>query len=225
MPRCLLLGLGLGLMACSAASPNLTTKPMTPNDHPIVQAGDPVLRGRAAEVDPRELGTPSFEALVARMVGTMRAAPGVGLAAPQLGVAKRVIVFEDPESYQARLTPAERAERERVVVPLQVLINPVLTPVGEERVTFFEGCLSVAGFVGLVERAREVQVTGLDAQGRAVSLHLRGWPARILQHEVDHLNGTLYIDRMMPRSFSGAETAKVRFGGKSIAEIRRELGL
>lgn len=223
MVRRLALMLLLAVQACAAA-PAVPVRPMTVESHPIVQTGEPVLRARAVEVDPAELGTPAFGALVERMVATMRAAPGVGLAAPQIGVGKRVIVFEDQEAYQAKLTAAERAERERVVVPLQVLVNPVLEPVGSERATFFEGCLSVAGFVGLVERAREVKVTGLDAQGRAVALHLKGWPARILQHEVDHLNGTLYIDRMNTRSFSTGEAAKARFGGKPIAEIKRELG-
>jgi peptide deformylase len=224
-PARLLLGLGLLLGACSTSRPVQPGAPMTLNAHPIVQSGEAVLRGRAVEIEPQEFGSPALEALVARMVETMRAAPGVGLAAPQIGVAKRVIVFEDPEAYQLKLSPAERAERERVVVSLQVLVNPVLTPIGDERATFFEGCLSVAGFVGLVERAREVQVTGFDARGKPVSLQLRGWPARILQHEVDHLNGTLYVDRMMPRSFSTAEAARTRFAGKAIAEILRELGL
>jgi peptide deformylase len=83
----------------------------------------------------------------------------------------------------------------------------------------------VPGLVALVERGREVEVSGLDDRGAPVSWRAKGWPARILQHEVDHLEGTLYVDRMLPRSLSTVEQVKARHAGKPIAEIRRELGL
>lgn len=191
----------------------------------IVQVGDPVLREPAADVTVEELATPEFQALVRTMVAVMRAAPGVGLAAPQLGVSKRVFVMEDPPEFVAKLSEVERTERGRVPVPLRTIVNPVLRPVGDAKVGFFEGCLSLAGYVGFVERWAEVEVTGLDETGAPVSVRLSGWPARILQHETDHLAGTLYVDRMVTRSFSTAETAKVRFGGRPVAEIRRALGL
>jgi peptide deformylase len=105
-----------------------------------------------------------------------------------------------------------------------VLVNPVLREVGVERALFFEGCLSVSGFVALVDRSREVEVTGLDERGALQTWRVRGWPARILQHEVDHLEGTLYLDRMATRSFATAEHARARFAGRPIAQIRRELG-
>ena len=89
--------------------------------------------------------------------------------------------------------------------------------------TFFEGCLSVAGFAALVPRYREVEVTGLDETGEPITWRVKGWPARILQHEFDHLNGTLYIDRMHSRSFGTSAQVKARFGGKPIAEILRDL--
>jgi peptide deformylase len=108
---------------------------------------------------------------------------------------------------------------------VRVIVNPVLRMVGDERATFFEGCLSVTGYVGLVERSREVEVTGLDEHGAAVTWRVRGWPARILQHEVDHLDGALYVDRMLTRSFTTGEQAKALYAGKPIAEIRRMLGL
>jgi peptide deformylase len=211
--------------ACAPARRPLPHPPMTAGAAPVVQIGDPVLRARAREVPPETLATPEFRELVQRMIATMRAAPGVGLAAPQIGVPSRVVVLEDREEYLSRLTGEERRERERSAFPVRVLVNPVLRAVGGERATFFEGCLSVAGFVGLVERAREVEVTALDERGAPVTWRARGWPARILQHEVDHLDGTVYVDRMLPRSFSTADQAKARFGGKPIAEIRRELGL
>lgn len=184
-----------------------------------------MLRARAEEVAPERITSKEMRDLVATMIAAMRAAPGVGLAAPQIGVGLRVIVLEDSDELQRYLTPLERRERERAPFPTRVFFNPVLTPVGEERATFFEGCLSVSGFVGLVDRSLEVEVSGLDAEARPQTWRVRGWPARILQHEVDHLDGTLYIDRMKTRSFATAEHAKALYGGKSIAEVRRMLGL
>jgi peptide deformylase len=195
------------------------------NQPPIVQIGDPVLRARAKEVRPDAIGTPAMQELISTMVAVMRAAPGVGLAAPQIGIPLRVIVLEDPEAYFHRLSAQDRAERERFPVPLRVLVNPVLRPVGDTRVTFFEGCLSVSGYAGLVERYREVAVEGLDATGSPVQWQVAGWPARILQHEVDHVDGTVYVDRMITRSFSTTEHAALHFAGKSIAEIRSTLGV
>jgi peptide deformylase len=191
----------------------------------IVQTGAPVLRSLAAEVTPEQLKSPQFQALVHQMVQAMRDAPGVGLAAPQLGVSLRVFVVEDPASLQASLTDVERAERERVSVPLRVFINPVVTPIGDQRVTFFEGCLSVNGFAGLVERFREVEVRALDETGAAVTWRVHGWPARILQHEVDHLDGTLYIDRMLTRSFGTVSQVKALYGGKPMSDVKQSLGV
>ncbi len=194
-------------------------------ENPIVQTGAPVLRAKAQDVPVEQIATPEFQALLSRMIDTMRQAPGVGLAAPQIGVPWRVLVLEDREELMASLSEAERAERMRVVVPVRVFINPTLTLIGEEKATFFEGCLSVAGFAGLVERSLEVEVSGLDEKGQPATWRVRGWPARILQHEVDHLAGTLYVDRMMTRSFGTLPQVKARFGGKPIEQVRRELGL
>lgn len=191
----------------------------------VVQVGAPVLRNKAEDVPPETIGTADFQALIAKMIDTMRKAPGVGLAAPQIGVPLRVLVLEDREELMASLSPLEKQERERVPVPVRVFINPTLTPIGDEKVTFFEGCLSVAGYAGLVERWREVEISGLDEKGQAVTWRVKGWPARILQHEVDHTNGTLYIDRMLTRSFGTLPQVKARFGGKPIADVRKELGL
>jgi peptide deformylase len=135
------------------------------------------------------------------------------------------MVLEDRDELMARLTPDERRERARVPFDVRIVVNPIVASVGEERATFFEGCLSVAGYAGLVERYREVEVTGLNEHAAPVRWRVSGWPARILQHELDHLDGTLYVDRMMTRSFATTELATRRFAGKPIAEIRRLLGL
>lgn len=193
----------------------------------IVQAGDPVLRKAAEALEPGALETPAFRALVETMVSVMRAAPGVGLAAPQIGVPKRVIVVEDREELLARLDAEALSSRERVPLPLTVIVNPTLRPIEGRSATFLEGCLSVTGYAALVRRAVEVEVTGLDATGPDVRprvWRLRGWPARILQHEVDHLNGALYVDRMLTRSLSGPEETH-RWAGKTTEEIAAALGV
>jgi peptide deformylase len=190
----------------------------------IVQAGNPVLRRPADLVTPDKIGTRELKNLIATMVEVMRAAPGVGLAAPQIGVGLQIIVLEDKEELMARLSPADRAARGRVPLPLTVILNPALTKESDGRATFFEGCLSVGGYMALVERDLEVEVTGIDADGAPVRLKTSGWPARILQHEVDHLNGTLYVDRMMSRSFCANEEA-MHWVGRPVSDVREALGV
>ena len=219
--------LAFSLLLCASCAAPMTQKIVLPPPGtlpPIVQAGHPVLRSKAEDVPKEKIATPEFAALVQTMIDTMRAAPGVGLAAPQIGVPWRVIVLEDREALITKLSDLEQKERERVPFAPRVFVNPTLTQVGEEKVTFFEGCLSVAGFAGLVERAAEVEVHGLDEHGEPQTWRVRGWPARILQHEVDHIDGRLYVDRMRTRSFSTQEQVKQRFAGKSISAILAELG-
>jgi peptide deformylase len=191
----------------------------------IVQTGAPLLRARAAEVSSQDLATREIQELVRRMIDTMREAPGVGLAAPQIGISLRLIVLEDKSEMLTKIPEADRRERERTAFGVRVFANPVLRHIGDEQATFFEGCLSVEGFVGLVPRSAEVEVTGLDQHGAPQTWRVRGWPARILQHEVDHLDGTLYIDRMLTRSFAAVEQAKEHYAGKSVAEVRELLGI
>ncbi|MCK6544511.1 peptide deformylase [Myxococcota bacterium] len=171
----------------------------------IVQVGDPVLRGDNRELTPEEIRTPKIQQLVELMRETMYDAPGVGLAAPQIGAPLRLAVIEDRAESMRGLPPEELARRERVVVPFHVIVNPVLTIEDPAPLVFHEGCLSVSGFVGSVSRARGVRVDALDHRGEPVLIHARGWHARILQHEIDHLNGHLYVDRMDPRTFSTSD--------------------
>jgi peptide deformylase len=168
----------------------------------IVRAGDEVLRQRAVEISPDALREPPLQEMVARMIATMRAAPGVGLAAPQVGISTRLIVLEDRAEYLSRVAPERIAERERSAFDVRVFINPTLQPIGEQRVTFREGCLSVPGYSALVERYHEVEIAGLDEHGAPQRWRVCGWPARILQHEVDHIDGILYVDRMITRSLA-----------------------
>jgi peptide deformylase len=190
----------------------------------IVEAGHPVLRAVAAPVPPAMLGSRKLRELAATMAEVMRKAPGVGLAAPQIGLGLALIVLEDAESLMTRLTPEDRAARGRVAFPLKVIANPTLVTSSAGRATFFEGCLSVPGYMALVERDLEVEVRGTDEKGDAVRWRVSGWPARILQHEIDHLRGTLYVDRMITRTFTaGAEAG--RWLSLPADEVKASLGI
>jgi peptide deformylase len=190
----------------------------------IAQVGEPVLRQKARELSLEELASAETRALIAHMRETMRDAPGVGLAAPQVGIPLQIAVIEDPEELLAAMPAEQLAERERRPVSFHVIVNPVImkptaTPSGEEKVEFFEGCLSLAGFSAVVPRARKVRVECLDEQGRAQVIEASGWYARILQHEIDHLHGTLYIDRMRSRTFMSLDNFNRFWKGKPIGEI------
>jgi peptide deformylase len=168
----------------------------------IVQVGDPVLRRRARELGHDEIATPAIQELIVRMRDTMRDAPGVGLAAPQIGESIQLVVIEDPPQAHAGMTPAQLAERERSAVAFHVLINPRLIVEGDEQVAAYEGCLSLAGFSMIVPRWRRVRVEALDEHGDPVVKIASGWYARILQHEIDHLRGVVCCDRMEPRTLT-----------------------
>lgn len=171
--------------------------------HEIRQVGDPVLREKARALSPEEILDPATQELIAAMRETMYAAPGVGLAAPQIGVPLQIAVIEDKAEYIARIPPEESALRLRTPVPFHVVINPVLTIEGDASVEFAEGCLSVRGMSAVVPRALRVRVDCLNESAEPVVIHAEGWYARILQHEVDHLLGTLYLDRMKPGTLKG----------------------
>jgi len=189
----------------------------------IVQAGNPILRHRARALSVEEIRTREMQKLIEAMRVRMHEAPGVGLAAPQVGLAMQLAVIEDREEYHKEVPEALLVERERRPVPFHAIINPVLEPIGEEQAEFFEGCLSLAGFSALVPRARAVRVTCLDERGEPRVIEASGWYARILQHEIDHLNGALYIDRMRTRSFTSMDNLAEFWKGKPVSEIKKTL--
>lgn len=191
----------------------------------IVQTGDPVLRREARPLERAELAEPRIQHLIELMRDTMREAPGVGLAAPQIAESLQLVVIEDPPRLHAGLTPEQLAERERAAVPFHVLVNPRLTIVGDETVDAFEGCLSFAGFMMIVPRARHVRVEALNERGESIVIEASGWYARILQHECDHLRGTLCCDRMYSRSLTTVENHARSWRGKTLDEVRAELRL
>ena len=198
---------------------------MNPVKLEIVQAGNPILRQRARPLSVAEIRSREIQKLIDSMRTCMHEAPGVGLAAPQLGLALQLAVIEDREEYHKDVSEALLRERERSPVPFHVLVNPAIEEMGDEKAEFFEGCLSLSGFSALVPRARAVRVTCLDERGKHKVIEASGWYARILQHEVDHLYGTLYIDRMRTRSFTTLENLADFWKGKPVNEIKSELEL
>lgn len=190
-----------------------------PRPLPIVQAGHPVLRAVAEPYD-GQLDDATFAALVVAMRETMHDAPGVGLAAPQVGLGLAIAVVEDA----APMPGAGSDARERTPVPFRVLVNPRYEPVGERRVAFYEGCLSVAGYQAVRARWHGVRLTCTDEHGRAVDEVLTGWPARIIQHETDHLRGELYLDRAEPRSLVAPSQALRYAADVSPERAAAELG-
>jgi peptide deformylase len=160
----------------------------------VVEIGDPVLRERARELSPEEIASPEIQALIDDLIETKRSTNGAGIAAPQVGESVRVAIVEVEEGNPRY--PYKPPE------PLTVLVNPTLEPVGEETVEIIEGCLSVPDLRGSLPRHLEVRVRYLDRKGQEREETKRGLTAGTYQHEVDHLDGVLFVDRADPRTFA-----------------------
>src|ERR1700737_3875559 len=185
----------------------------------IVQAGEPALRAHARQLTREEITADKIQRRIRDMRAAMRDAPGVGLAAPEVGVTIQLAVIEDREELLTSLPPQELAEKERQAVPFHVIINPEITLLGDDRADFYEGCLSLSGFSAVGRRARGVRVAYLDEHGEPQSVEAFGWYARILQHEIDHLRGTLYIDRMESRTFTSLDNWSLFWKAKPVRDI------
>jgi peptide deformylase len=185
--------------------------------------GEPVLREAARPLTPKEIRSAAIQELIEWMRETMHDAPGVGLAAPQVGLSIQLVVIEERPEPLLAIPPERLAERQRRPVPFQVLVNPRIEVAGDEA-EFFEGCLSLAGYSAVVPRALEVQVECLDHRGQSVSFRAEGWHARIVQHEVDHLRGSLYVDRMRPRTLTTVENLNRHWNDLPIREVLARLG-
>ncbi len=191
----------------------------------IAQMGEPVLRRRADPIDPSQIGSPFIQTLIDDMIETMHDADGAGLAAPQVYVSLQLCVIEvDQNPRYPQFEP----------IPLTVLINPVLTPLvsvaddgtlsAEDSFQMYEGCLSVPGMRGQVVRPRKVRVQALDRAGDPLDFVWESFRAVVVQHETDHLLGTLYVDRADPRTLTFLReyernvppTARIRDQGKAV---------
>jgi peptide deformylase len=159
----------------------------------IAQIGHPVLRQVARAVSPDELRSPQTQRFIDDLIETMRDADGAGLAAIQVYEPIRICAIEVRDNPRYPYKPQ---------IPLTILVNPVLTPVGDERFSNFEGCLSVPNLRGRVERHVSVQVQALDRHGAPIDEVVHGLKAGTYQHEVDHLDGKLFVDRADPATFA-----------------------
>jgi peptide deformylase len=185
---------------------------------PIVSVGNPVLRERARDLAPEELSAPETQRFIDDMIATVRAADGAGLAANQVGDLRRIAVVE--------VRPGNPRYPYKPPVPLTVMVNPTLEPVGDETAEIVEGCLSVPDLRGTVERHVTVRVRYLDRDGAEHVEERRGLTAGTFQHEVDHLDGVLFLDRVRdPRTFTTWEefdrNGREEFVERAEALVRR----
>lgn len=158
----------------------------------IVTLPDPILRRKAKPITKFDK---DLQTLIDDMIETMREAPGVGLAAPQVKIGQQLIVVEHSENDEEDEDAEETESKPPKPKKLFVLINPEIVKASEEKVMGVEGCLSIPGLQGEVERNEAIQVKGLNRYGKPQKLKVDGWMARIFQHEIDHLNGILFTDR------------------------------
>lgn len=185
---------------------------------PIVQLGHPVLRRPALPYE-GQLEASELQALIELMRRVMHHAPGVGLAAPQIGIPLRLAVLED--TYAA--DPDGPELRERTPLDFFTIINPRYEPMDDRTASFYEGCLSFEGYQAVVDRYRLVRLDYEDEHGQAQQRAFSGWPARIVQHETDHLNGIVYVDKAYTRSLS-SNAEYPRWASADIEDARRTLG-
>lgn len=171
--------------------------------HEVVRMGNPVLRRVADPYPADKIGTEEFRQLVEDMRETMHAAGGIGLAAPQIGLSIQVAVIEIAE------TPSRYGEIP--AIPFDVYVNPTITVVDDSAKGYWEGCLSVPGLMGYVERPQHIVVDYLDADGEPRSLEASGFLATVFQHEFDHLQGKLYVDRIKDPALFAFEDEYRRF--------------
>jgi peptide deformylase len=165
--------------------------------------GHPVLRQAAAPIDPDAIGSPELELLIADMIDTLHDYGGIGLAAPQIAEPIRLAIVEIPDGgSRYGDTPS---------MPLTVFINPVITVLPSESKGFWEGCLSVPGLRGFVERPQAIRIDYLDIDGGEQSLELTGFLATVFQHEFDHLDGKLYVDRLSDTRLLAFEEEFMRY--------------
>ncbi|MDA0760368.1 MAG: peptide deformylase [Proteobacteria bacterium] len=170
---------------------------------PILRMGNPTLRTPAAPYPTDEIAGEGFRSLIEDMRDSLAAAGGIGLAAPQIGVLSQVVIIEIPAG------PSRYGALS--ALGFTVMVNPRVTPLTEATQGYWEGCLSVPGLRGFVERPERVQVDYISDQGKALSTTFEGFPATVVQHELDHLQGQLYIDLISDRSKLSFETEFEQF--------------
>lgn len=181
----------------------------------IVQAGHPVLRAQAVPYTGQITAT-QLEQLITVMRDTMHNAPGVGLAAPQIGIPLQLAVLEDLYEVAAE----NAAARDRHPLDFFTIVNPRYTPVGTATASHYEGCLSMSGWQAVVDRAACVELKYDDELGTSRTRQFAGWQARIVQHETDHLAGTIYLDKAHTRSLTSNAEYAANWAHPDVADAR-----
>ena len=156
--------------------------------HEILRLGNPLLREKARDLTMEEITSQETKTLVDDMLQTMDSVGGVGLAAPQIGISKRLAIIS--------ISASNKRYRDAPETPLMVIINPKISILNERKQGYWEGCLSVPGMRGFVERPREVKVDYLNLEGQEKNIRLKGFLATVFQHELDHLDGIIYVDHL-----------------------------
>ncbi|XP_073440256.1 conserved oligomeric Golgi complex subunit 8 isoform X2 [Dendrobates tinctorius] len=167
----------------------------------VAQTGDPILRVQTQTVPPDHISHPDTQAILSRMVQVLKSCGCVGISAPQLGLPLRIMTLELREEMCQLVPPDVRTQREMEPFTLKIFINPTMRILDSRKLSFPEGCSSIHGFSAVVPRYHSVEISGLNEKGEATSWKAQGWAARVIQHEMDHLDGVLYVDKMDPRTF------------------------
>ena len=180
----------------------------------IRQIGDPVLREVSKPVEKAAFIAPEFKRIIDELINTMRKTNAAGISAPQIGLPLQIIAFEvtghDIKVAMDKYGSKGVSKMQMTLCPLTIFVNPKIKILDTKTVTLREGCLSVENLSALVPRAKEIKVEGLDKEGQFIEMHASGWTARIIQHEVDHLNGNLYIDTMTYKSLRNEKWQKYK---------------
>ncbi|KAK2588542.1 hypothetical protein KPH14_006321 [Odynerus spinipes] len=162
----------------------------------VTQIGDPVLRAPTLPVEPQVIPLLQFQVIIQQMKKVMKKYNNVGLAAPQIGLPWQVFMIQIMEKHMKEVDESIRNIRGMELVPLQVFINPTMKTIDHKMISFPESCASFLGYNAVVPRAKAVEITALNDKGETFTASFKDWTARIVQHEMDHLKGILYTDRM-----------------------------
>ncbi|EZA59348.1 hypothetical protein DMN91_008459 [Ooceraea biroi] len=181
----------------------------------VCQVGDPVLRGRAMMLEPEVIRMADFQKVIQHLISVMRSYKACGLSGPQIGLPWQIFVIEHTKEHMKMHHEAIRKAYEETIVPTTIFINPELKVLDYTPVTCYEACESIRGYTAAVPRAYEVEVTALNASAERFTWRARGWSARLAQHEYDHLQGKLYIDKMEINTFHCTSWEKInKYNGK-----------
>ncbi|XP_012231120.1 peptide deformylase, mitochondrial-like [Linepithema humile] len=179
-----------------------------PYEH-VCQIGDPVLRGRAMTIDPEVIKLADFQKVIKQLISVMQHYGACGMSAPQIGLPWQMFAIEYTKGHMDTTDEVVRKVHEMEIIPTTVFINPELKIIDHTPIMFYEGCESIRGYAAAVPRAYEIEITALNTFAEQFTWKARGWSARIAQHEYDHLQGQLFIDKMDKCTFHCSAWEKI----------------